>query len=156
MFDAMMAESGYEAGCYAEDFAIFCRSKAEAEAILTAVQQWTRANSLTLHSGKTHIGNCLGKGQGFEFLGYLFEAGHRYVRKKSLLAFRDRVRQKTKRSRGVSVEQIFGELNLSLIGWFGYFKHSRSNTFRGVDGFVRRRLHAVLREQIKSPVQGTA
>ena len=55
------------------------------------------------------------------FLGYLFEAGHRYVRKNSFLAFRERIRQKTKRSRGVSVEQIIGEINPSLIGWFGYF-----------------------------------
>ncbi len=155
-FDTMMAESGYEAVRYADDFVIFCRSKSEAEAILTEVQQWTQANGLILHPDKTHIGNCLEKGQGFEFLGYLFEAGHRYVRKKSLLAFRDRIRQKTKRSRGVSVEQIIGELNPSLIGWFGYFKHARSSTFKGVDGFIRRRLRAVLRKQIKRPGQGTA
>jgi len=155
-FDAKMAESGYEAVRYADDFVVFCRSKSEAEAILTKVQQWTQEYGLTLHPDKTHIGNCLGKGQGFEFLGYLFEAGHRYVRKKSLLAFRDRIREKTKRSRGVSVEQIIGELNPSIIGWFGYFKHARSTTFKGVDGFVRRRLRAVLRKQMKHPGQGTA
>ncbi len=155
-FDAKMAEAGYEAVRYADDFVVFCRSKSEAEAILTKVQQWTQEYGLTLHPDKTHIGNCLGKGQGFEFLGYLFEAGHRYVRKKSLLACRDRIREKTKRSRGVSVEQIIGELNPSLIGWFGYFKHARSTTFRGVDGFVRRRLRAVLRKQMKHPGQGTA
>ncbi len=155
-FDAKMAESGYEAVRYADDFVVFCRSKSEAEAILAKVQQWTQEYGLTLHPDKTHIGNCLGKGQGFEFLGYLFEAGHRYVRKKSLLAFRDRIREKTKRSRGVSVEQIIGELNPSIIGWFGYFKHARSTTFRGVDGFVRRRLRAVLRKQMKHPGQGTA
>ena len=120
------------------------------------VQQWTQANGLTLHPDKTHIGNCLGKGQGFEFLGYLFEAGHRYARKKRLLALRDKIRQKTKRTCGVSVEHIIEELNPSLKGWFGYFKHARSSTFRGVDGFVRRRLRAVLRKQIKHPGQGTA
>lgn len=155
-FDAKMTEAGYEAVRYADDFVVFCRSKSEAEAILTKVQQWTQEYGLTLHPDKTHIGNCLGKGQGFEFLGYLFEAGHRYVRKKSLLACRDRIREKTKRSRGVSVEQIIGELNPSLIGWFGYFKHARSTTFRGVDGFVRRRLRAVLRKQMKHPGHGTA
>ena len=155
-FDAMMTEAGYKVVRYADDFVICCRSKVEAEAILTEVQQWTAANGLTLHPDKTHIGNCLEKGQGFEFLGYLFEAGHRYVRKKSLMALRDKIRQKTRRTRGVSVEQIIAELNPSLKGWFGYFKHAHSTTFRDVDGFVRRRLRAVLRKQMKRPGQGTA
>ncbi len=155
-FDALMTESGRKVVRYADDFVILCRNKAEAEAILTEVQRWTKANGLTLHPDKTHVGNCLEKDQGFEFLGYLFEAGHRYVRKKSLMALRDKIRQKTKRTRGVSVEQIIGELNSSLKGWFGYFKHARSTTFRGVDGFVRRRLRAVLRKQMKRPGQGTA
>jgi RNA-directed DNA polymerase len=155
-FDAMMTESGHRVVRYADDFVILCRSKAEAEAILTEVQRWTKANGLTLHPDKTHVGNCREKDQGFEFLGYLFEAGHRYVRKKSLMALRDKIRQKTKRTRGVSVEQIIEELNSSLRGWFGYFKHARSSTFRGVDGFVRRRLRGVLRKQMKRPGQGTA
>ncbi len=152
----MMTKSGHKVVRYADDFAIFCRSKAEAEAILIDVQKWTKANGLTLHPDKTHIGNCLEKDQGFEFLGYRFEAGNRCVRKKSLMALRDKIRQRTRRTRGVSVEQIIGELNPSLKGWFGYFKHARLSTFRGVDGFVRRRLRAVLRKQRKRPGQGTA
>jgi RNA-directed DNA polymerase len=155
-FDAIMTESGHKVVRYADDFVILCRSKAEAEAILIDVQEWTKANGLTLHPDKTHIGNCSEKDQGFEFLGYRFEAGNRCVRKKSLMALRDKIRQRTRRTRGVSVEQILGELNPSLKGWFGYFKHARSSTFRGVDGFVRRRLRAVLRKQNKRPGQGTA
>jgi RNA-directed DNA polymerase len=155
-FDAIMTESGHKVVRYADDFVILCRSKAEAEAILIDVQEWTKANGLTLHPDKTHIGNCSEKDQGFEFLGYRFEAGNRCVRKKSLMALRDKIRQRTRRTRGVSVEQIIGELNPSLKGWFGYFKHARSSTFRGVDGFVRRRLRAVLRKQNKRPGQGTA
>jgi RNA-directed DNA polymerase len=155
-FDAIMTESGHKVVRYADDFVILCRSKAEAEAILIDVQEWTKANGLTLHPDKTHIGNCPEKDQGFEFLGYRFEAGNRCVRKKSLMALRDKIRQRTRRTRGVSVEQIIGELTPSLKGWFGYFKHARSSTFRGVDGFVRRRLRAVLRKQNKRPGQGTA
>ena len=155
-FDAIMTESGHKVVRYADDFVILCRSKAEAESILIDVQEWTKANGLTLHPDKTHIGNCSEKDQGFEFLGYRFEAGNRCVRKKSLMALRDKIRQRTRRTCGLSVEQILGELNPSLKGWFGYFKHARSSTFRGVDGFVRRRLRAVLRKQNKRPGQGTA
>ena len=45
---------------------------------------WVEANGLTLHPGKNHVGDCRQKGEGFEFLGYRFEAGRRWVRKKSL------------------------------------------------------------------------
>ena len=42
------------------------------------------ANGLTLHPDKTQVGDCRQPGQGFDFLGYRFEAGRRLVRKKSL------------------------------------------------------------------------
>lgn len=38
-----------------------------------------------------------------------------------------------------------------LRGWFGYFKHAHSSTFRKLDGFLRRRLRALLRKQEKRP-----
>ena len=93
---------------------------------------------------KTHIGNASIKGQGFEFLGYRFEAGKRFVRKKSLQSFRDKVRAKTKRSRSGSIEEIIADLNPMLMGWFEYFKHAYKTTFNSNDGFVRRRLRAIL------------
>ncbi len=41
-----------------------------------------------------------------------------------------------------------------LRGWFGYFKHAFRTTFPEVDGFVRRRLRALLRKQEKRPGGG--
>ncbi|MBF0282908.1 MAG: hypothetical protein HQL51_00415 [Magnetococcales bacterium] len=41
-----------------------------------------------------------------------------------------------------------------LRGWFSYFKHGPRQTFREVDGFVRRRLRALLRKQEGRPGQG--
>jgi RNA-directed DNA polymerase len=43
------------------------------------------------------------------------------------------------------------DLNPRLRGWFGYFKHAHRATFADVDGFVRRRLRAILRKQEKRP-----
>ncbi len=48
-------------------------------------------------------GDCRYRGQGFEFLGYRLEAGRRWVRNKSLRAFKAKVRDKTRRSRGAIV-----------------------------------------------------
>lgn len=152
--DKELAEAGYRVVRYADDFVILCESREQAERALSVVQAWTGANGLALHPDKTHIGNCVEPGQGFEFLGYRFEAGRRYVRKKSWTAIRDKIRRKTRRTCGQSLQQIIAELNPTLAGWFGYFKHAHHTTFRQLDGFVRRRLRAVLRKQAKRPGRG--
>ena len=43
-----------------------------------------------------------------------------------------------------------------LRGWFGYFKHATPRLFRNLDGFIRRRLRAILRKQEKRPAWGEA
>lgn len=152
--DCHMRERGYRMVRYADDFVVLCRSAEEAQAALTEVKAWVEGNSLSLNADKTHVGDCREVGQGFEFLGYRFEAGRRWVRKKSIKAMRDRIRAKTSRARGDSLRCIIVDLNPLLKGWFGYFKHAHPMTFSGMDGFVRRRLRAILRKQEKRPGLG--
>jgi len=61
------------------------------------------------------------------------------------------IREKTKRTRGDSLARIVADLNRSLGGWFGYFKHAHPYTFVRIDQFVRRPLRAILRKQEKRP-----
>jgi RNA-directed DNA polymerase len=152
--DLLMEENGYRMVRYADDFVILCRTAEEAAAALRQVTAWTTANGLTLHPDKTRIGDCREPGQGFDFLGYRFESGQRSVRKKSLKAFKDKVRAKTRRSRGASLGRIISDLNPTLRGWFGYFKQAAPSIHRTLDGFVRRRLRAILRKQEKRPGAG--
>jgi RNA-directed DNA polymerase len=149
--DKLMATHGYRMVRYADDFVVLCKSREEADAALAIIRAWVDANGLRLHPGKTHVGNCLVKGQGFEFLGYQFEAGQRFVLKKSLNRSKDTIRVKTRRTRGESLERIIADLNRSLRGWFRYFQHAHPRTFIVLDKFVRRRLRAVLRKQDKRP-----
>ena len=134
---------------YADDFVILCRTREEAEAALEDVRAWVSENGLALHPEKTHIGDCRQPGQGFEFLGYRFEAGKRHVRKKSLDKLKDSIRAKTKRTRGDSLARIVADLNKTLRGWFGYFKHAHHTIFERLDAFTRRRLRALLRRHEK-------
>jgi len=152
--DAAMRKRGYHMVRYADDFVILCRSAEEAQQAWAAVRAWTEAQELTLHPDKTHIGDCRQVGEGFEFLGYRFEAGNRWVRTKSQRSLKDRIRQKTRRTRGDSMACIIADLNPMLRGWYGYFKHAHRWTFPQVDGFVRRRLRALLRKQEKRPGLG--
>ena len=152
--DERMMARGYRMVRYADDFVILCRSREEADAALAEVRMWVGANGLTLHPDKTHVGDCRQKGEGFEFLGYRFEAGRRWVRKKSLKRFKDAIRSKTGRMRGGSLKEIAKDLNPMLRGWYEYFKHAQRSTFNELDGFVRRRLRALLRKREKRPGMG--
>jgi RNA-directed DNA polymerase len=51
----------------------------------------------------------------------------------------------------VSLGRIIADLNPMLRGWFGYFQYVVPSEFRALDGFIRRRLRAVLRKQEKRP-----
>jgi RNA-directed DNA polymerase len=152
--DCRMRERGYRMVRYADDFVVLCRSAAQAQAALAEVRTWVEANGLRLNEDKTQVGDCRQPGQGFEFLGYHFEAGQRWVRNKSNRALRDRIREKTRRTRGDSLAVIVADLNPMLRGWFNYFKHAHPMTFSGMDGFIRRRLRAILRKQEKRPGVG--
>ena len=152
--DVLMEQGGWRMVRYADDFVILCATAAEAREALAQVTAWVEANGLTLHPDKTRIGDCRQPGQGFDFLGYRFEAGRRYVRDKSLRALKDKVRERTGRSRGDSLERIIADLNPMLRGWFGYFKHARPALFRRLDQLIRRRLRAILRKQDKRPSMG--
>ena len=149
--DLLMEQSGWRMVRYADDFVILCRTEAEARDALRQVEAWVAENGLALHPDKTRVGDSRQSGQGFEFLGYRFEAGRRLVRKKSLKALKDKVRARTIRSRGDSLERIIGDLNPMLRGWFGYFKHATPALYGVLDGFVHRRLRAILRKQEKRP-----
>jgi RNA-directed DNA polymerase len=149
--DEAMEAGGHRMIRYADDFVILCRDEVEARAALDRVRTWVAENGLTLHPDKTHVADCRQAGQGFDFLGYRFENGRRFVRRRSLKALKDKVRAKTGRSRGDSLGRVIEELNPMIRGWFGYFKHARPRLFVKLDGFIRRRLRAFLRKQSRRP-----
>ena len=148
--DHQMARAGHHMVRYADDFVILCRTSSEAEQALARVSAWMNEAGLALHPDKTRIVN-MANGEGFDFLGYHFELSrktpgklNKWPREKSRQALRDTVRAKTRRTSGISLEQIIASLNRTLIGWFAYFKHSHPRALVEADGFVRRRLRSIL------------
>lgn len=151
--DHQMAGQGREMVRYADDFVILCESREEAEAALKAIGQWMEAAGLTLHPDKTRIVDATQKG-GFDFLGYHFERGYRWPRKKSLDKFKDAIRRKTGRLRSGSLGEITEDVNRTLRGWFEYFKHSHWTTFRPLDSWIRGRLRTLLRKRHRGKGRG--
>lgn len=152
--DLKLAGLGLSMVRYADDFVILCPSAAEATHALEVVRAWVAAEGLQLQPDKTHVGDCRIAGQGFEFLGYRFEAGRGWARDKSLKALKTKIRSQTRRSEGKSLREIVRGLNPMLRGWFNYFKHAHRGVFACIDGFLRRRLRALLRHQAKRPGAG--
>jgi RNA-directed DNA polymerase len=152
--DRQMKQKDYRMVRYADDFVVLCRTAEQAQVVLEEVKSWVEQNGLRLNEDKTHVGDCRQAGQGFEFLGYRFEAGRRWVRPKSFKALRERIRIKTKRTRGESLAKIIADLNPMLRGWFNYFKQAHPMVHELMDGFTRRRLRALLRKHEKRPGMG--
>ncbi len=144
--DQLMAASGIEMVRYADDFVLLCRSEGEAQQALGLVQQWTAAAGLALHPEKTRIVDATLPG-GFDFLGYHFERGLRWPRRKSLKKLKDTIRAKTLRTNGQSLQAIIANVNRTTKGWFGYFKHSNKYTFPPLDSWLRMRLRSILRRR---------
>lgn len=143
--DHAIAVAGYEMVRYADDFVVLCRTAEDAAQALDLVQRWTQAAGLRLHPEKTQLVDMQHPG-GFDFLGYHFERGHRWPRKKSLQKLKDAVRQKTRRTNGHSLAVIIADVNRTLVGWFGYFQHSHGS-FAALDSWVRMRLRSMLRRR---------
>lgn len=126
--DQQMEQAGIEMVRYADDFVLLCRTEEQARQALERVQTWTAQAGLRLHPEKTRIVNANEQG-GFDFLGYHFERGMKWPRKKSVAKLRATIREKTRRNNGHSLDEIITRANRTLRGWFEYFKHSQKSTF---------------------------
>ena len=100
-------------------------------------------------------------GAAVDFLGYTFKRTAkgrliRFPRQKSVKRFRESIKALTKRTSGKSLTETIKHTNRIARGWYNYFSESISNTFDEADGFVRRRLRAMLLKRRKTPRFGTS
>jgi RNA-directed DNA polymerase len=115
--DHLMERGGMEMVRYADDFVILCRSEAAARKALERVQSWTAQAGLELHPEKTRIVDATQRG-GFDFLGYHFERGYRWPRRKSVAKLKGTIRRKTRRTHKESLQRVIETVNRTLTGWF--------------------------------------
>jgi RNA-directed DNA polymerase len=144
--DHVMAGTGVRMVRYADDFVILCANEQAAREALVRVEAWTEQVGLRLHPEKTRIVDATQAG-GFDFLGYHFERGYKWPRKRSIENLKDAVRVRSKRTNGKSLAASITEVNEVLVGWFGYFAYSHPTTFPRLDKWVRMRLRSILRKR---------
>ena len=100
-----------------------------------------------------HAKSAVARPQERTFLGCSFTGGRRLKRRmapQAVQRLRRRVRKLTRRSRGVSLEQMVEQLASYLRGWRGYFGFCETSTeLRDLDSWIRRRLRCVIWKQWK-------
>ena len=151
--DVAMTSEGYRLVRYADDMVILCESREEAERAHARLNELLTERGLKLHPVKTRLVDANVR-PGFEFLGYRFFGKYRYPRPSSEKKLRERIRAKTPRTNGKSLEEIIKSVNASLRGWFEYFKNSSRWAFGAMDKWVRMRLRSILRKRSKRRGRG--
>ena len=131
--DQALGAAGYQVVRYADDLVILCASAEEAQRALSLLRTLLEQCGLRLHPEKTRVVDATQPG-GFDFLGYHFEQGTRWPRKKSLRKLKDTVRRHTRRTRGVSLAASSPSSIRCCGGGSGISSTSHPRTFPSLDG----------------------
>ena len=151
--DKELERRGHRFARYADDCNIYVKSKRAAKRVMTSIEKFIEGKlKLKLNAEKSAVDRpWKRKFLGFSFIGGLKTEFRIRIAKKSIKKFKDRIRQITKRNRGVSLEQVVNELNLYLRGWLGYFKLMETpSVLERLDGWIRRKLRCYIFKQWKT------
>jgi RNA-directed DNA polymerase len=135
---------------YADDCNIYVRSRRAGERVMQSVTRFLTAQlKLKVNESKSAVARPAER----KFLGFSFTSGRqpkRRIAPQSLLRFKKRIRELTKRNRGVRVERMVEQLRLYLTGWRGYFGFCETpSVLQGLDSWIRRRLRCFQWKQWK-------
>jgi group II intron reverse transcriptase/maturase len=125
---------------YADDCNIFVKSKKAGERVLDTLTKFIEQKlKLRVNRDKSGVRHC----SAVKFLGYtILPEGKIRVADKTIERLKIKLKEMTRRNRGVRFEQIIKELNLVIVGWTNYFHLANSwlSTLRELDGWLRRKL----------------
>lgn len=146
--DRELEKRGHRFVRYADDSNIYVRSLAAGQRVMESVTAFLTVKlKLKVNSEKSAVARPWER----KFLGFSFTAGKepkRRIAPKALDRFENRVREITRRNRGVSLEQMVEELSTSLTGWRSYVGHCQTpSVLERLDGWIRRRLRSVVWKQ---------
>ena len=148
--DRELERRGHRFVRYADDCNVYVGSARAGQRVMESITHFiTTRLKLTVNRAKSAVG----RPQARTFLGFSFTGGRRLKRRIAPAAvqrLRRRVRTLTRRSRGVSLEQMVEQLASYLRGWRGYFGFCEtSSELRDLDSWIRRRLRCVIWKQWK-------
>ncbi len=138
-------QRGHRLVRYADDLMIFCKSRKAAQRTLDNIIQYIEGKLFVkVNREKTQVADI----RDVRFLGYGFYMyrgeGRLRVHPKSVKKLKDKLRESTGRSNGMSVESRKTKLNYIIRGWVNYFKLAdMKKLIETLDQWLRRRLRMV-------------
>ena len=148
--DRELERRGHHFVRYADDSNVYVRSERAGRRVMASLTAFiTRRLKLQVNAQKSAVARPAER----KFLGFSFTQDLQPKRRIAPLAlqrFKARVRELTRRTRGVSLKQMVQELSRYLRGWHGYFGFCQTpSVLAHLDKWLRRRLRSVLWKQWK-------
>ncbi len=149
--DKELERRGHRFVRYADDLIILVGSEKAAERVMSSLRKFIENRMrLKINEEKSKII----RPYELNYLGHsILSDGRLGLSHKSEQRFKAKLKQLTKRNRGISFEQMIKELNPILRGWLNYFRNARMRRrLRDLEGWLRRRLRCHRLKQCKRAV----
>jgi RNA-directed DNA polymerase len=135
---------------YADDCNIYVRSEQAGRRVMSSVTHFLKRRlKLKVNETKSAVARPTER----KFLGFSFSSNKepkRRIAPKALLRCKERIRELTRRTRGISLEQMTKELAAYLRGWKSYFGFCQTpSLLQALDEWIRRRLRSMIWKQWK-------
>ena len=149
--DEELERRGHKFVRYADDCNIYVRSQTAGERVMESVSNFIE-NKLKLIVNREKSQVC--EVNQTKFLGYTIQKdGNLSIAIKSVERFKEKVRNITKRNRGVKFEQVIAELIPVMRGWLNYFHKARCKSLlKNLDSWIRRKLRCYRLKQCKRTI----
>src|ERR1700723_1052100 len=148
--DRELERRGHRFVRYADDCNIYVRSEKAGHRVMTSLTRFIEGRlKLQVNAQKSAVARPWQR----SFLGFTVTdepQPRRRIADKAVARFKDRVRDLTRRHRGVSLDRMIADLNPFVRGWAGYFGFSQWRELPSLDGWTRRRLRCVVWVQWKT------
>jgi RNA-directed DNA polymerase len=148
--DRELERRGHHFVRYADDCNIYVGSERAGQRVMESITRFiTQRLKLKVNQAKSAVAR---PGQR-KFLGFSF-TGERKPRRriapKAIARFKERIREQTRRTRGISLRQMVKDIATYLRGWLGYFADCQTpSVLQGLETWLRRRLRSVVWKQWK-------
>ena len=150
--DKELKRRGHAFCRYADDCNIYVTTQRAGERVFASVEQFLKERlRLTVNRGKSAVDRPWKR----IFLSYSM-TNHRNPRltvgKTPVQRLMKKVRKIAKKGRGRNIKKVIEELTPKLRGWAVYFRDAEvKETFKNLDGWIRRKLRCILWRQWKQP-----
>lgn len=149
--DKELERRGHRFVRYADDMIMFMGSEQAAQRVQGSVTRFIE-DRLKLKVNREKSG--IRRPHELTFLGFSFQRnGGATLNRKSEKKLKEKIRQLTRRNRGISFEQMVSELNRVLRGWLNYFRIAAMKAkMQQISGWLRRRLRCFRLKQCKRAI----